>query len=126
MIFWRFFNEEEKEEMGITDGESRDRESNSVVVDARGGNSHEAGGTRLAVLKLNLDRDWPCTRRGLSHRSAFGKLARCRIFETLGPKGFARRLPSFRSAVTSFFPLSSKGSPIHREHACFMFLTWTT
>lgn len=95
--------------MGITDGELRDRESNSVVVDARGGNSHEAGGTRLAVLKLNLDRDWPCTRRGLSHRSAFGKLARCPIFETLGPKGFARRLPSFQLRCHLFLSPFIKG-----------------
>lgn len=125
-MFWRFFNGRRKGgDIGITDGESRDRESNSVVVDTRGNNSHEAGGTRLAVLKLNLDHDWPCTRRGLSHRSAFGKLARCRIFETLGPKGFARCLPSSRFTVISFSPLSSKGSPIHdREHACSMFVTF--
>jgi len=45
-----------------TDGEPR--ESN-VVVDARGGNSHEAGGRRLAVLKLSPGPDWPCTRCSL-------------------------------------------------------------
>jgi len=45
-----------------TDGEPR--ESN-VVVDARGGNSHEAGGRRLAVLKLSPSSDWPCTRCSL-------------------------------------------------------------
>lgn len=50
MIFWRFFNEEEKEEIGITDGEPRDRESNSVVVDALG----------VAIPTWQVARDWQC------------------------------------------------------------------
>jgi len=84
-----------------------------VVVDARGGNSHEAGGTRLAVLKLCQDADWPCTRRSLSHRSTFGKLARCRISETLArrvsPDGFP---PLFRRHLF-LFPFAKR---IYREH----------
>ena len=37
----------------------------NVVVDARGGNSHEAGGARLAVLNLSPGSDWPCMRQSL-------------------------------------------------------------
>lgn len=101
MIFWRFFNEEEKEEMGITDGESRDRESNNVVVDARGGNSHEAGGTRLAVLKLNLDRDWPCTRRDL---------VTVLLLENWRGAEFSK--PSARRVSPDVFPLFAPLSPL--------------
>jgi hypothetical protein len=80
----------------------------NVVVDARGGNSHEAGGTRLAVLKLSQDADWPCTRRSLSHRSTFGKLARCRISETL-----ARRVSP--DGFPPLFLLSSLSFPVRRR-----------
>ena len=37
----------------------------NVVVDARGGNSHEAGGARLAVLNLSPGSDWLCMRQSL-------------------------------------------------------------
>jgi len=51
------------EEERKTDGESR--RTATFVVDARGGNSHEAGGVRLAVLNLSPDSDWPCMWRSL-------------------------------------------------------------
>lgn len=65
----------------------------------------EAGGTRLAVLKLRPGPDWPCKQRTLSHRSAFGKLARCRISETLA-EGFrpTASLFSFRCHIFPFPP----------------------
>lgn len=69
MVFWRFFNEKKKKK------KKKRRERGKQIkriardgqrcVDARGGNSHETGGTRLAVLKLRPSPDWPCTRRGL-------------------------------------------------------------
>lgn len=62
MVSWRIFNgrrsrREENRWQIATDS--------NVVVDARGGNSHEAGGARLAVLNLSPGSDWPCTRRSL-------------------------------------------------------------
>lgn len=94
------------------DAKSRGREQR--VVDARGGNS-EAGGTRLAVLKLRPGPDWPCERRTLSHRSAFGKLARCRISETLA-EGFRAR-----DGFPLLFPLSSpfRSPPLSKRVSAF-------
>lgn len=105
---------EEEEEMKREENRWRELHDGQRCVDARGGNSHETGGTRLAVLKLRPGPDWPCTTARLSHRSAFGKLARCRISETL-----ARRVPrsmaSFFSFYCHLFPFPfrlSKTSPV--------------
>jgi len=96
----------------------------NVVVDARGGNSHEAGGARLAVLNLSPGSDWPCTRRSLVTVLLLENWRGAEFLKP-SPEGF-RPMASLVSFCCHLFPspfvestIRRRYPLIHREHACF-------